>query len=44
MGHIELAVPVQHIWFFKCMPSRIGLALDMTARHLERVIITRIIW
>src|SRR5271169_491340 len=38
MGHIELAVPVQHIWFFKCMPSRIGLALDMTARHLERVI------
>src|SRR5476649_869846 len=38
MGHIELAVPVQHVWFFKCMPSRIGLALDMTARHLERVI------
>jgi DNA-directed RNA polymerase subunit beta' len=38
MGHIELAVPVCHIWFFKCMPSRIGLALDMTARHLERVI------
>ena len=38
MGHIELAVPVSHIWFFKCMPSRIGLALDMTARHLERVI------
>src|SRR6266498_3102412 len=38
MGHIELAVPVQHIWFFKCMPSRIGLGLDMTARHLERVI------
>src|SRR5664279_4036745 len=38
MGHIELAVPVQHIWFFKCMPSRIGLAVDMTARHLERVI------
>src|SRR6266481_5235425 len=38
MGHIELAVPICHIWFFKCMPSRIGLALDMTARHLERVI------
>jgi DNA-directed RNA polymerase subunit beta' len=38
MGHIELAVPVCHIWFFKCMPSRIGLALDMTARQLERVI------
>ena len=30
MGHIELAVPVTHIWFYKCMPSRIGLMLDMT--------------
>jgi DNA-directed RNA polymerase subunit beta' len=38
MGHIELAVPVSHIWFFKCMPSRIGLVLDMTARNLERII------
>jgi len=38
MGHIELAVPVTHIWFFKCMPSRIGLVLDMTARNLERII------
>jgi len=38
MGHIELAVPVSHIWFFKCMPSRIGLMLDMTSRNLERVI------
>jgi len=38
MGHIELAVPVSHIWFFKCMPSRLGLVLDMTARTLERVI------
>ena len=38
MGHIELAVPVSHIWFFKCMPSRIGLMLDMTARALERII------
>jgi DNA-directed RNA polymerase subunit beta' len=38
MGHIELAVPVSHIWFFKCMPSRLGLVLDMTARNLERII------
>jgi DNA-directed RNA polymerase subunit beta' len=38
MGHIELAVPVSHIWFFKCMPSRLGLMLNMTARSLERVI------
>ncbi len=38
MGHIELAVPTSHIWFFKCMPSRLGLVLDMTARNLERVI------
>ncbi|HPA18148.1 MAG TPA: DNA-directed RNA polymerase subunit beta' [Verrucomicrobiae bacterium] len=38
MGHIELAVPVSHIWFFKCMPSRLGLMMDMTARTLERVI------
>ena len=38
MGHIELAVPVSHIWFFKCMPSRLGLMLDMTARSLERVL------
>jgi DNA-directed RNA polymerase subunit beta' len=38
MGHIELAVPVSHIWFFKCTPSRLGLALDMTARALERVL------
>jgi DNA-directed RNA polymerase subunit beta' len=38
MGHIELAVPVSHIWFYKCMPSRIGLMLDMSARQLERVI------
>src|SRR4026209_1936010 len=38
MGHIELAVPVSHIWFFKCMPSRIGLVVDVTARNLERVI------
>jgi DNA-directed RNA polymerase subunit beta' len=38
MGHIELSVPVTHIWFFKCMPSRLGLILDMTARNLERII------
>ena len=31
-------MPVTHIWFFKCMPSRIGLVLDVTARNLERVI------
>jgi len=38
MGHIELAVPVTHIWFFKCMPSRIGLMLDLTARAMERIV------
>ena len=38
MAHIELAVPVSHIWFFKCMPSRLGLMLDVTTRALERVI------
>ncbi len=38
LAHIELAVPVSHIWFFKCMPSRLGLILNMTARNLERVI------
>ncbi len=38
MGHIELAVPVTHIWFFKCAPSRIGLMLDISVKNLERVI------
>ncbi|MDD4180333.1 MAG: DNA-directed RNA polymerase subunit beta' [Victivallaceae bacterium] len=38
MAHIDLAVPVSHIWFFKCMPSRIGLMLGITAKALERVI------
>ena len=38
MGHIDLAVPVTHIWFLKSMPSRLGLLLDMTARSLERVV------
>jgi len=38
MGHIELAVPVTHIWFFKTMPSRIGNMLGMSSRTLERII------
>ncbi len=38
MGHIELAVPVSHIWFFRCTPSRMGLVLDMSSRDLERVL------
>ncbi|MBS0620783.1 MAG: DNA-directed RNA polymerase subunit beta' [Verrucomicrobia bacterium] len=38
MAHIELAVPVVHIWYFKTMPSRIGNILGMTATDLERVI------
>ena len=38
MGHIELAVPVSHIWFFKCSPSRMGLLLDKTTSELERVL------
>jgi len=38
MGHIELAVPVAHIWFSKAAPSRIGLILDFTARALERLV------
>src|SRR3990167_3833670 len=38
MGHIELAAPVSHIWFFKSVPSRIGALLDMTMRDLERVL------
>jgi len=38
MAHIELAVPVVHIWFFKTMPSRIGNILGMTTSDLERVI------
>ena len=35
MGHIELAVPVAHIWFLKSLPSRLGLMLDMTSKQLE---------
>jgi len=38
MGHIELAVPVAHIWFLKGVPSRIGYMLDMTVRNLERIL------
>ncbi|MDA8168137.1 MAG: DNA-directed RNA polymerase subunit beta' [Nitrospiraceae bacterium] len=38
MGHIELAAPVAHIWFLKGVPSRIGTLLDMTMRHLEKVL------
>ena len=38
MGHIELAVPVSHIWFFKCSPSRMGLLLDKTTTELESVL------
>ena len=38
MGRIELAAPVSHIWYFKALPSRIGAMLDMSTRHLERVL------
>lgn len=38
MGHIELAAPVSHIWFFKGIPSRMGLLLDMSPRTLEKVL------
>lgn len=36
MGHIELATPVSHIWYFKGIPSRMGLILDMTQRSLKK--------
>ena len=38
MGHIKLAAPVSHIWYFKALPSRIGAMLDMSTRLLERVL------
>ncbi len=38
MGHIELAAPVSHIWYFKGIPSRMGLVLDMTPKNLEKVL------
>ena len=38
MGHIELACPVSHIWYFRAIPSRMGLLLDVTPRNLEKVL------
>ncbi len=38
MGHIELATPVSHIWYFKGIPSRMGLILDLSPRSLERIL------
>jgi DNA-directed RNA polymerase subunit beta' len=38
MGHINLAAPVAHIWFLKCLPSKIGNLLDLTLKDLERVL------
>jgi len=38
MGHIQLAAPVSHIWFFKGTPSRLGILLDMSPRNLERIL------
>ncbi len=38
MGHIELAVPVSHIWYFKSLPSRIGHLLDLSIRELEKIL------
>ena len=38
MGHIELAAPVSHIWYFKGIPSSMGLILDMSPRALEKVL------
>ena len=38
MGHVELAAPVSHIWYFKAIPSRMGLMLDISPRLLERVL------
>ena len=38
MGHVELAAPVSHIWYFKGIPSRMGLILDMSPRSLEKVL------
>lgn len=38
MGHIELAAPVSHIWYFRAIPSRMGLLLDMSPRSLEKVL------
>lgn len=38
MGHIELAVPISHIWFLRGVPSKIGLILDLSVQNLEKVI------
>ena len=43
MGHIELAAPVSHIWYFKGIPSRMGLLLDLSPRVLERYYILHLI-
>ena len=38
MGHIKLASPVSHIWYFKGTPSRLGILLDISPRNLERIL------
>ena len=38
MGHLELAVPVSHVWFYKCLPSRIGAILDIPPKTLDKVL------
>ena len=38
MGHIELACPVTHLWYFRTVPSRIGMLLDLTPKTLEQVV------
>ena len=38
LGHIELAAPVSHIWYFKGIPSRMGLLMDMSPRSLEKIL------
>ncbi|MFI3238417.1 MAG: DNA-directed RNA polymerase subunit beta' [Lachnospiraceae bacterium] len=38
MGHIKLAAPVSHIWYFKAIPSRMGLVLDISPKHLEKIL------
>src|SRR5439155_25014247 len=38
MGHIKLASPVRHVWYFKGIPSRMGLLLDMSPRNLEKIL------
>ncbi|MBP5639544.1 MAG: DNA-directed RNA polymerase subunit beta' [Victivallales bacterium] len=38
MGHLDLAVPVSHVWFFKCLPSRLSMMIDITPKKLEQVL------